>query len=79
MATETKKVVRKVSFVWIHKLACGVFLLAFAVMCVSGMGGGAGIVWTLLRTGVVGLVIWAVTRIVIKILESYEEMNSGKG
>ena len=79
MATETKKVTRKVSFVWVQKLAVGVFLLALVVMCISGLRGGAGISWTLIRALGVGGVIWGVTRVVIKILESYEEMNSGKG
>lgn len=79
MATETKKVIKRVSFVWIHKLAVGVFLLAFVVMCMAGVRGGAGIWSTLTRVGIVGVVVWAVTRVVLKILESYEEMNSGKG
>lgn len=78
MAAGNKKVVKRVSFLFMQKLAASVFLLSFIVLVVGGMMGGARIITITYRAAGVLIVIGAITRVIIKILESYEEMNSGK-
>lgn len=79
MATEATKQVKKVSFVFMQKLAAAVSLLALAVIVAAGVMGGARVITITYRAAGVIVVIGVISRIVIRILESYEEMNSGKG
>lgn len=79
MATnaETKKV-RRVSFAYIQKLMAGVSLLAFLVVAVAGVRANVGVVTIALRAFIVILVVGIVSRLVVQILATYEEMSSGK-
>jgi hypothetical protein len=76
---ETKRVIKRVSFVFMQKLAAAVSLLALVVTTLAGIMGGARIITITYRAALVIVVVGTLTRIIIKILESYEEMNSGKG
>ena len=79
MVTEAKKIIKKVSFVYLQKLTTAVALMAFLVAVAAGIQGGAGLMMILWRALCVMVVIGVISRIIIRILESYEEMNSGKG
>ena len=79
MAAETKRVIKRVSFVFMQKLAAAVSLLALLVITIAGIMGGSRIITITYRASVVVVVVGILTRILIKILENYEEMNSGKG
>lgn len=79
MATETKKVIKKVSFVFMQKLTAAVSLLALVVITTAGIMGGSRIITITYRAALVIVVVGFLARIIIKILETYEEMNSGKG
>jgi predicted ferric reductase len=74
-----KKNVKTVSFAYIHKLAAGVSLLALLVVMLAGIMAEASVVSISVRSVLVIIVISIVSRIVIQILSSYEEINSGKG
>ena len=79
MATEAKKVIKKVSFVFMQKLTAAVSLLALVVITAAGIMGGSRIITITYRAALVIVVVGFLARIIIKILETYEEMNSGKG
>lgn len=77
-AKTTKKLSRKVNFASIHRFAAAVSLLAFLVIVIGGiMAETRFIIITFRSIGVI-LIIGVVTRIITRILASYEEMNSGK-
>lgn len=79
MASERgKKAVKSVAYVHIQKLLAGVALLAFVVVAVAGFMAGAGVVSICIRATFVILAVIVVRIFVIQILETYEEMNSGK-
>lgn len=79
MAPKAKKIVKRVSFVFMQKLAAAVSLLALLVITIAGIMGGSRIITISYRAALVVVVVGILTRIIIKILENYEEMNSGKG
>ena len=79
MATDTNKHIKKVSFVFMQKLAAAVSLLSLVVIVAAGVMGGARVITITYRAAGVVVVIGVISRILIRILESYEEMNSGKG
>ena len=83
MAAKADKVrVKLESYAYVHKLAAGVSLLAFFVIIMAGWRVDAPlpskidlILW---RAAVVLVVIQLVTLVVVRILKTYEEMNSGE-
>ena len=79
MAPKARKIIKKVSFVFMQKLAASVSLLSLLVITAAGIMGGSRIITITYRAALVVVVIGILTRILIKILENYEEMNSGKG
>jgi hypothetical protein len=79
VAPKAKKIVKRVSFVFMQKLAAAVSLLALLVITIAGIMGGSRIITISYRAALVVVVVGILTRIIIKILENYEEMNSGKG
>lgn len=79
MATEKgKRTIKRGAYVHIQKLLAGVALLGFLVVAVAGLMAGAGVVSICVRATFVMLAVIAVRIFVIQILETYEEMNSGK-
>jgi hypothetical protein len=70
-----KKVVR---YAYIHRFAAAVSLLCFGVIVAAGMMAEARFVTIAFRAFVVTLAISVVSRVIVSILASYEEMNSGK-
>jgi len=75
---EPNSLKRKVSFAGLHRLAAGVALLAFLVTLIAGLMAEVRISTILLRSVLVMLAVGVISRLVITILASYEEMNSGK-
>ncbi len=70
--------VKKVSFVYVHKVAAAVSLLAFGVIVAAGMMAEARFITIAFRAFLVFLVVAVISRVIVSILTSYEEMNSGK-
>ncbi len=66
------------SYAFIHKLSAGAALLAFVVIVLAGVMAQSSITMMVLRAVVVIAVVSLVKRVIIRILASYEEMNSGK-
>lgn len=73
-----KKLIKKTSFVYMQKLTAAVSLIAFVVIIAAGLMGEAGTIAITYRAAGVMVVIGFVSRIIIRILASYEEMNSDK-
>lgn len=72
------KLIKRVSYGHIHRLAAATSLLAFVVVIAAGLMAEARVYTIAYRAVVVILVIGVVSRILIRILATYEEMNSGK-
>ena len=70
------------SFAYVHKFSAGVSVLAFFVILMAGWRVDAGlsskIDLIIFRAFVVLVVINLITRVVVRILKTYEEMNSGE-
>ena len=70
------------SFAYVHKFSAGVSVLAFFVIMMAGWRVDAAlsskIDLILFRVFVVLVVINLITRVVVRILKTYEEMNSGE-
>ena len=80
---KTDKVrVKLESYAHVHKLAAGVSLLAFFVIVIAGWRVDASlpsrIILILWRAAAVLVAIQLVTFAVVRILKTYEEMNSGE-
>ena len=79
MAADPKgKRSRKVTYAYLHKLAAAVQLIAFVVIILAGIMGKSSVTSVVVRSFVVLVVVSLVTRVITRILASYEEMNSGK-
>lgn len=72
-----KKVVKRSRYISVHKFAAGVALLCFAVILSAGLMAEAGVISIAYRSFVVMLLIAVLSRIVVSILASYEEMDGG--
>lgn len=72
------KLVKQVNYAFMHKLAAATALVAFCVVIAAGVMAEARVFTIAYRALVVILVIGVVSRILIRILATYEEMNSGK-
>jgi hypothetical protein len=81
-AKSSKAKVKLGSFAHIHKLSAGVSVLSFLLICAAGWQVDAPrqvkIDLILFRAFVVLIVINIITRIVVRVLKTYEEMNSGE-
>ena len=73
-----KRLVRRVSFVALQKLAAAVCLLTLVVMLTSGILAGVPVVIITARACVALVVVKVVTRILVSILSSYEEIDRGE-
>ncbi len=61
----------------IHKLKAAVVLLSVFVVAVSGLMSHVSLTTILVRSTIVFLFVVVVSRVVIQILKTNEEMNSG--
>lgn len=65
-------------FAVVHRLAAAVSLVGFMVTILAGVMSEARVMTIVYRSVGVIFLIGVVSRIVIRVLASYEEMNSGK-
>lgn len=72
------RLTKRVSFLYIQKLAAGTSLLAFFVILLSGLLAEVSLPTLLFRACIVILVISVISRILIRVLASYEEINSSQ-
>lgn len=64
------------SFLFVHKLVSGVGLLMFIVILINGVKVEASISSIVVRSGIAIIVVGMIARVLIKILRTYQEMNS---
>lgn len=64
------------SFLFVHKLVSGVALLMFIVILINGIKVQASISSIVVRSGMVIIVVGMIARVLIKVLKTYQEMNS---
>jgi len=67
----------KERFAAVHKLAAGIWLLAFFVIVITGFESGARVSTMLMKAVIVTVAISVVSRIVVSIFATSEEMNGG--
>jgi hypothetical protein len=77
-AKEDKRLVKKVDFTYLHRLFAAVALIGFAVVCAAGLLAEVNMITIILRATVVMVAVKLISWVVIKVLASYEEMNSGQ-
>lgn len=75
---KAKKLTRKVSYASLQKLIAGVSLLCFLVILIAGLQADVRMITIAVRAMIVMLVIKVIARVVISVLATYEEMNSGE-
>ena len=73
-----KKITKKVTYDYVHRLAAAVSLLAFFVIVTAGVMASASVITMTMRSLVVIVVISFIARVVVRVLASYEEIHSGK-
>lgn len=78
MAEKQARRIKRISYAPVHRLAAATSLIAFLVVIGGGVMAQASVFSIAYRAFLVILVIGVVSRIIIRILASYEEMNSGK-
>ena len=76
--SEPKKRIKRVSYVHLQKLFAAVSLLALFVVAATGVMANVGVVTIAIRALMVMIVIGVIGRLVVQILATYEEMNSGQ-
>jgi ABC-type multidrug transport system permease subunit len=75
----TEKRTKKVSYHYIHKIKAATLLIAFLVLVIGGWMQGTRIFTTFIRaTFILVPVMSAIAWLLIKVLATYEEMDSGK-
>jgi len=71
-------VTKKVRYGLFHRFAAAVALIGFGVTLVSGLMSQVPIMTIVYRSVLVVIAVGVIGRIVIQLIASYEEMNSGK-
>lgn len=74
----SKKIIKRVSYVHIQKLMAAVSLLAFLVVVVAGLRANVGVIAITFRAFLVIFVVGILGRVIVQVLATYEEMNSGQ-
>jgi len=69
---------KKVRYALFHRLAAGVALLGFLVTLVSDLMAQVPLMTIVYRAVLVVIAVGLISRVVIQLIASYEEMNSGK-
>ena len=72
---ENNKLVRRVSFVVVHKIAAAISLLALLVIVIAGLAAKASVFSMTWRSLVAILIVKLVSVVLIKALATYEEMD----
>lgn len=69
---------KKVKYVLFHRLAAAVALLGFVVTLISGLMAQVPVMTIVYRSVLVVIAVGVISRVVIQLIASYEEMNSGQ-
>lgn len=77
-ARKKKKAVAGGRYVVIKKIFAGVAMLAFLVTIIAGIKAEVRFITIAYRSTAVMFVVFIISRVVIKVLSGYEEINSGK-
>jgi len=79
MADEkSKPLTKKVKYGLFHRLAAAVALLGFVVTLISGLMAQVPIMTIVYRSVLVVIAVGVISRVIIQLIASYEEMNSGQ-
>jgi hypothetical protein len=73
-----RRIVKRVSFVFLQKLAASVCLLALVVMLTAGILAGVPVVTIAFRACIAMLAVKVITRVLVIVLSSYEEIDRGE-
>lgn len=73
-----KRLVKKVNFAYLHRLSAGVSLLGFFVVIAAGIEAEARCMTIVSRAFLVILAVAFVTKVIVRVLAGYEEINSGQ-
>ncbi len=73
-----QKLIKVVDFSYLHRLFAGVALIGFFVVCIAGVMNDVHVITIMLRATAVMFAVKLISWLVIKVLASYEEMNSGQ-
>lgn len=72
------KLTQKIRYPLIHRLFAGIALLTFVVILIAGASAEARFLTITVRATIALLVIGFISRVVLKVIASYEEMNGGE-
>lgn len=76
MANEKVIIDKGTSFIFVHKLVAGVSILMFLVILINGIKVEASLGSIVIRSVYMLVVVGIIARVVIKVLKTYQEMNS---
>ncbi len=79
MAGKPKRGSRQAKYAALHKLKAAVILLSITVVAISGIMANISLSAILWRSTLVVLCVMVITRIVVQLMITNEEMNSGEG
>ncbi len=76
-ARPVKPVTRKISsYAMVHKLMASVGILMFMVIMINGLKNNISMSSIVFKSTIVLVILSMISRVVIKVLKTYEEMNS---
>lgn len=67
------------NYLLLHKLFAGVALLTFLIIIVAGLRTGLQTSTIVYRSAIAMIIIGIISRIILQMLVTFEEMNSGEG
>jgi hypothetical protein len=73
-----KKLTKVVSYPHIHKVLAGISLVTFVVIIIAGVSAQARFFTITIREFIALAVISLISRVVMRVIASYEEMNGGQ-
>ena len=77
-AVAPRRIVKRVSFEYLQKLAAAVCIVALVVMLAAGILAGVPVVTVAYRACLVMIAVKIICRILVSVLATYEEIDSGK-
>ena len=72
------KLTKTVRYPMIHRFLAGLSLLTFVVIIIAGVAAQARFLTITVRAAIAFLVISLISRVVLRVIASYEEMNGGE-
>ena len=75
---DDKKLIKTIKFPMVHKFLCSLSLICFVVVIIGGLSAQARFLTITFKAMVVMVCIALISRIVMRVISTYEEMNSGE-